>query len=175
MEPEMDEDPPPAAPGKPSQVPSWVTLGFVLGALFVLALPRKAGEPAQPAPVPQAAPSRPAEPARLSTIEAVFAAWDRFAVWSGDTTEVALWSPETKSFSECYEVYRSGDNYYFRSIPSLTRPVLTHGVQAESPLEFTESARQRQQWLDEVTRENQKAFLDGVHQSFGTPPPDRDR
>jgi hypothetical protein len=163
----MDEESPPPVSSKPSQVPSWVTLGFVLGALFVLALPRKANEAAQPAPAPAAAPSKPAEPVRISTIEAVFAAWDRFAVWSGDTTEVALWSPETKSFSECYEVRRFGDTYFFRTIPSLTRPVLSHGVVEDSPLEFTETAKQRQQWLDEVSKENQRAFLEGVHQSFG--------
>jgi hypothetical protein len=91
-------------------------------------------------------------------------------VWSGDTTEVALWNPETKSFSECYEVLRTGDNYYFRTIPSLTRPVLTHGIQVESPLEFTETAKQHQQWLEEVSRENQRAFIEGVHQSFSSPP-----
>jgi hypothetical protein len=167
----MDEESPPPVSSKPSQIPSWVTLGFVLGALFVLALPRKADEAAQPAPAPAPAPARPAGPARISTVEAVFAAWDRFAVWSDDTTEVALWNPETKSFSECYEVYRFGDNYYFRTIPSLTRPVLSHGVAEDSPLEFTESAKQHQQWLSEVSKENQRAFLEGVRQSFGTPTP----
>ena len=166
----MDEEsPPPAA--KPSQVPSWVTLGFILGALFVLALPRKEEVAPQPpaAPAP-ARPSRPSEPPRIATIEAVFAEWGRFAVWSDGTTEVALWSPETKSFAECFEVCRVGDSYYFRTIPGLTRPVLAHGVAEGSPLQFTETARQRQQWLGEVERENQRAFLEGVHQSFGAPP-----
>jgi hypothetical protein len=38
----MDEETPSKPlPEKPSQVPSWVTLGFVLGALFVLALPKR--------------------------------------------------------------------------------------------------------------------------------------
>ena len=165
----MDEEsPPPAA--KPSQVPSWVTLGFILGALFVLALPRKADVAPQQGPAPAARPARPAEPARIATIEAVFAAWERYAVWSDDTTEVALWSPETKSFSDCYEVNRVGDAYYFRTIPGLSRPILAHGVVEGSPLEFTETARQRQQWLGEVEKENQRAFLEGVHQSFGAPP-----
>ena len=45
-----DEAPAEPLPKKPSQVPSWVTLGFVLGALFVLALPRRAPEPAPRAP-----------------------------------------------------------------------------------------------------------------------------
>lgn len=147
-----------------------MTLGFVLGALFVLALPRKPEGVQPPAPAAEPARAARAEAPRLSTIEAVFEEWGRYAVWSGDTTEVALWSPETKSFSECYEVYRNGDAYYFRTIPALTRPVLTHGVQADSPLQFTETLRQRQQWLDEVSKESQRAFMEGVHQSFGAPP-----
>jgi hypothetical protein len=168
----MDEESPPPA-SKPSQVPSWLTLGFVLGALFVLALPRKGGVEPQPAPAPAAArPERPAAPPRISTIEAVFEEWGRYAVWSDGTTEVALWNPETKSFSDCFEVGRAGDAYYFRTITSLTRPILSHGVADESPLQFTETARQRQEWLDAVSRENQKAFIEGVHQSFG--PPDTD-
>ena len=165
----MDEEsqPPPA---KPSQVPSWVTLGFILGALFVLALPRREEVAAQPAAAPAPArPSRPSEPPRIATIEAVFDEWGRYAVWSDGTTEVALWSPETKSFSECFEACRAGDSTYFRTIPGLTRPVLAHGVPEGSPLQFTETARQRQQWLGEVERENQRAFIEGVHQSFGTP------
>jgi len=166
----MDEESP-SPPAKPSQTPSWVTLGFVLGALFVLALPRKQEVAPQPVAAPAAAPAKPSGPGRISTIEAVFEAWDRYAVWNDDTTEVALWSPGTKSFSEFYEVRRVGDAYYFRTIPGLTRPVLSHGVAEDSPLQFTETAKQRQQWLNEVSKENQKAFLDGVRQSFGPPPP----
>jgi hypothetical protein len=105
-------------------------------------------------------PARPAPAPRLTTIEAVFAAWDRYAVWSDGTTEVALWSADTKGFSDCYEVTKLGDAYYFRSIPALTRPILTHGVVTESPLEFTETARQREEWLAEVNRENWKAITD---------------
>ncbi len=165
----MDEDPP-AKPvsEKPSQIPSWVTLGFVLGALFVLALPKRAPV-AAPLPVVQEAPVHgdlPAEPPKMTTIEAVFAAWDKYAVWSNDTTEVALWDAGLKSFSDCYEVVRSGNEYYFRSIPGLTRPVLTHGVVENSPLVFTETARQRSDWLDEVHKENWKALTEGAHDAL---------
>jgi hypothetical protein len=163
----MDEEAP-APPAKPSPIPSWVTLGFVLGALFVLALPRRSadapeGHPAAAAPKPQA----PAAPATLATIDAVFQAWGGGAVWSDGTTEVALWSPETKSYSDFYEVVKVDGEFYYRPIPALTRPILTHGIPENSPLEFTETERQRQEWLGEVRKENWKAFTEGEHQ---TPP-----
>jgi hypothetical protein len=165
----MDDDAPPApAKKKPSQVPSWVTLGFVLGALFVLALPRRAAVGSAPPAVGDVAVVTPAKPAgapRLTTIEAVFASWDKYAVWSNDITEVALWNPDTMSYSDYYEVLRAGDGYYFRSITMLTRPVLTHGVVEESPLQFTETARQRQEWLGEIDRENLKALSEAARQS----------
>jgi hypothetical protein len=170
----MDEDTPPTpGPGKPSQVPSWVALGFVFGALFVVALPRRAAVEtgSRPAAVePAARPAPPADAPRITTVEAVFAAWDRYAVWSEGTTEVALWNTGTKSFSESYEVRKVGDAYYFRSIPSLTRPILTHGVVAESPLQFTETARQREEWLGDVGKENWRAITEGARQSLAPSP-----
>lgn len=155
----MDEETP-SRPAKPSQIPSWVTLGFVLGALFVLAWPRRSGDAPEAPPVAQdAAPKPPAaETPKMATIDAVFEAWGGGAVWSGGTTEVALWSPETKSYSDCYEVVSVNGDYYYRPIPKLTRPILTHGVVENSPLEFTESERQRREWLGEVQKENWKAF-----------------
>jgi hypothetical protein len=170
----MDEenDPPPRT-GKPSSIPSWVMLGFVLGALFVVALPRRAPLEAPPGPEQNAAvkPAKPAPAPRLTTIEAVFAAWERYAVWSDNTTQVALWDADTMSYSDCYEVLRIDDGYFFRSISKLTRPILTHGVVEESPLQFTESARQRQEWLREVDSENLKALSEAARQSFEAPAP----
>ena len=169
----MDEDEPEPNPSrKPSAVPSWVTLGFGLGALFVLALPRHAEVEHDPGPVieaPVTRPVRPPEAPRITTIEAVFAAWDKYAVWSNDTTEVALWNSETQSYSDCYEVLRTGNGYFFRSITSLTRPILTHGVVDESPLQFTETARQRAEWLGEVRKENLKALSDSITRPAPTP------
>ncbi len=168
----MDEENPPPAPTKPSQIPSWVTLGFVLGALFVVALPRRTAPDPAPPPVaaePAAKPPGPGEAPRITTIEAVFSAWDRYAVWSSGSTEVALWSAETKKFSECYEVMRVGEAYYFRSIPGLTRPVLTHGVVPESPLQFTETEQQRLEWLREIDKENLRAISDAARDSFPAP------
>lgn len=169
MEAETPQGP---AQAKPSKVPSWVAVGFIAGALFVAALPKGAAPEAGPRPDAIAPAPRPASAPKIATIEAVFAAWGKYAVWSDDTTEVALWSTETMSYSDCYEVLRTGEAYYFRSIPALTRPVLTHGVVEDSPLKFTETDRQREEWLAEVDRENLKALSEAAHQAFGPAAPE---
>jgi hypothetical protein len=136
-----------------SKTPSWIMLGFVTGAAFVWLLPR-AEKPVAPLP---AIVARPAEPAAgettltairtLTTIEAVFEEWGRYAVWDGDTTEVAL-DPGTGQFSDFYEVKRVGEAFYFRSIPRLTHRELRHGKTLPgSPLRFTETEAQYQEWL----------------------------
>jgi hypothetical protein len=140
----MDDDTPtepqPPRPAKMSMTPSWVMLGFVLGAFFVWALP----EPEKTPPSPPARVERAPEqtmPAsrlpRLTDVEAVFAQWDRYAIWDNDATEVAYWSEETRSFSNFFEVLRLGDRLFFRSIPKLTRPLVKRGVEARSPFLFT--------------------------------------
>jgi hypothetical protein len=140
----MDDDTPnaprPPPPAKMSMTPSWVMLGFALGAFFVWALPEPEKKPPPtPAPV-ERAPER-TMPAsrlpRLTDVEAVFAQWDRYAIWDDDATEVAYWNEETKSFSNFFEVLRIGDRLFFRSIPKLTRPLIKRGVEAHSPLLFT--------------------------------------
>ena len=138
---------------KLSKTPSWVMLGFILGAVFVAALP-----PWRPSPPPEAAsvpapepmkPSASREPGPLTTIEAVFAEWQRHAVWSDDTTEVSLWNIREKAFTDFYEVRRLGDALYFRTIPKLTRRVITHGKPLpNSPLQFTETEEQYQEWRE---------------------------
>ncbi len=85
---------------------------------------------------------------KVTDIEAVFAEWGHFAVWENDLTEVALWDVDKKSYSICYEVLRSGDAFYFRSIPRLTRPVLNHGLHGAMPLQFTETEVLRREWVE---------------------------
>ena len=130
----------PPSPSNLSRTPSWVLLGFVLGAGFVWSLPRPA------APAPAATPPPPtvqlARPV-ATDIEAVFHDWGRPAVWDRDLTEVALWDVDRRSYSICYEILRAGDVLYFRSIPKLTRPVLTHGVPHTSPNTFVARNRAR--------------------------------
>lgn len=134
-----------------SKVPSWISLGFVLGAFFVWALPRPPPKPPAVVPLQIAAPERPPPaPTRLTTIEAVFAAWGDYAMWQDDLTEIAFWNPETESFSEFYEVKRNNGAFYFRSIPKLTRRVIRHGKPPppECPLQFTETLQQYNDWRE---------------------------
>jgi hypothetical protein len=169
----MDEAPA-AAAAKPTQTPSWVMLGFVVGVLFMLALPHRGPAPVAAPVAAPAAPARlaaPAEPATVRTIDAVFAVWGKYAVWDNDTTEVALWNSGTKDFSDCYEVLRVGDTCFFRPIPHLTRPLLRHGVPntENAPLEFTETPAQQDEWRKEASDENWRAFSDALHGAAAKP------
>ena len=135
-----DETRPPRPP-ELSKTPSWVMLGFVLGALVVLAMPRTEKKAAPP-PVAVVAPPAPVAPQPLTVeravfFEDVFAELNRSAVWQDDVTEVAFWNATRRAFSDCYEVLKVGDKFYFRSIPHLTRPVMTEGVPPDSPIRFT--------------------------------------
>lgn len=160
---------------KLAKEPSWILLGFLLGAAFVWLLPTsddpkrgaattadgaesgagagaETGAPSAGAAASagngsaggQRAGERRALPVRrLSTIEAVFEAWGQYAVWEHDITQIALWSAEHGGYAECYEVMRSGDALYFRSIPKLSRPVINYGTQITSPLLYTETETTR--------------------------------
>jgi hypothetical protein len=159
MEEDKADDPASPPTPKPSPTLSWAMLGFAIGVLFILTLPRRPAETAAPAPLPQPRPAvQILVPPRITTIEAVFSEWGHYAVWDDDLTEVALWNSQTNSFADCFEVLRSGGNVFFRSIPHLTRPLLTHGVPPNSPLAFTETAEQRAEWLGQKTQEDWKAF-----------------
>lgn len=154
----MDDEPPssekgyPLSPAKMSKTPSWIMLGFVLGAAFVLALPplrkRAVPEPATIRAIEFApAPAGSREPPLLTTIEDVFAIWGRYAVWSDDTTEVALWNVRDRAFNQFFEVRRVGETSYFRTLPRLTRRIISRGKPvSECPLEFTESEEQYAEW-----------------------------
>jgi hypothetical protein len=133
----------PISVSKLSKTPSWIMLGFVLGALFVIALPpmeekKPAPPPRKPVEPPKAA--TPAPP-QLTTIEAVFEdpRWEKYALWSNDTTEVALWNPDTRKFSDFYEVRRLGRVLYYRTLTSLTRPIVKNEppLPDDCPLRFT--------------------------------------
>lgn len=154
----MEDDEPrsekryPLSASKMSKTPSWIMLGFLLGAIFVAALPPLRKQPAPETTTFKAVepppPRPPREPPQLTTIEAVFAVWGQYAVWSDDVTEVALWNDHDKAFSDCYEVRRFGDIAYFRTIPKLTRRVIARGKPIpESPLLFTETEEQYREWL----------------------------
>ncbi|MEO6006320.1 MAG: hypothetical protein ABIZ04_23975 [Opitutus sp.] len=131
-----------------SKTPSWITLGFVLGALFVWALPRDE----KPAGTALSSDTPPRivqlERPKLTEVEAVFVEWERYAVWKNNVTQIALWDTEKRSYSIFYEVFRQNGDFYFRSIPQLTRPLLTRGVPTEAPLQFAETEESRRAWIE---------------------------
>ncbi len=143
---------------KLSRTPSWVMLGFLFGAAWMYLWQR--GERAkQPEPAAVRIVEVPAKPAAprtaqpLSTIEAVWAAaledGKTDIDWNGDATEVALWNRQERAFADFYEVRRAGGQYYFRTIPSLTRRVVNRGKGLETAaLRFTESEARYQEWLE---------------------------
>ncbi|HWL14753.1 MAG TPA: hypothetical protein VNR00_04050 [Opitutus sp.] len=127
----------PISPARLSKTPSWITLGFVLGALFVLALPKRETPRAPVIAPPPEATLKKLERPKMTEIEAVFSDWGDAAIWQNDRTEVALWDAERRAYSILFEVLRDGEHYYFRSIDRLTRPLVTTGAPENSPLLFT--------------------------------------
>jgi hypothetical protein len=141
----------PLSTAKMSKTPSWIMLGFLLGAGFVIALPplRKKTVVEPPAfkmaDTPLA--TAPTKPPELTTIEDVFAVWGKHAQWTDGVTEVALANEQDGAFTRFYEVRRTGSIDYFRTIPRLTRRVITRGKpMPECPLQFTETEEEYQEW-----------------------------
>jgi hypothetical protein len=170
-EPEDFGQPPPSRPElppKPSMAPSWVLLGFGIGVLFIWMLP-PSEPPAAAGLEPAAAPVARSAP-QIAVIEAVFAEWGSAASWENDVTEVALWSSETGSYSQCFQVIRTGGMYFFRSIPRLTRPVLTRGVRDNSPLQFTESEAKRAEWIGAKNQDTWRALSEAARNQAAPPP-----
>ncbi len=155
-DPEIRSHPP--SPATMSKVPSWVSLGFVLGALVVWAVPKPEPKAPPPAPARAVAPPREPQATKLTTVEAVFAEWGSNAVWDSDTTQMAYWNPGTEGFTEFYEVRRIADALYFRSIPKLTRLVIRHGkpLPPECPLQFTETPEQYREWREQAVERSGK-------------------
>jgi hypothetical protein len=143
----MDEfaESPPAARPKPSKTPSWIMLGFMLGALFIWALPRReslASSTPPPAPQKTTAPVA-LPPPRLTDVEAFFADWGHHAIWANDVTYIAAWNLDTRSYRDAFEVLRSGDRLYFRSVPRPPGLRVLDGVPPNSPLQFFNPVAER--------------------------------
>jgi len=133
-----------------SKTPSWIMLGVLIGGVIGYtakthwdnrsradAEAAAAAERARPTPTPTPLPPPPSK-ASLTDLEAVFQRWQGRAIWRNDVTEVAFWDPATNQFSEYVEVLRNGDDYYFRSIPHLTRPFSEEPAPKDAPLRFTD-------------------------------------
>lgn len=133
---EFDESPEAPRP-KPSKIPSWIMLGFLLGALFVWALPRPRTAVVTQAPVTPvlSAPAFATHP-RFSDLEASFTEWQQYALWSGELAYVVMWDAETRTFRDCYEVQRRSDEFFFRSVPRPKNLRAREDVPANSPLQF---------------------------------------
>ena len=134
---------------KLSKTPSWIMVGFIAGALFAYGVRREVARhdeakltPSTPAVTTQVEPphsvSALKDRSSLTAIENIFTQYEGQAVWHNDLTEVALWNAETAKFSEFFEVMRSGDYYYFRTLPHLTRAVIRQTTDPNLPLRFTE-------------------------------------
>ncbi len=167
---ELEEERP-VSPARLSKTPSWITLGFVLGALFVLALPSGDDTPSVgPPPAPESPPVRLERPA-LTEIEAVFEDWGESAIWQNDVTEVALWDTARRSYALFYQVVRHEGAYYFRSIPRLTRPILTEGVPTNTPLQYTTPVGVREERRRTETRMLRPPTEDRPRVDITTPVP----
>jgi hypothetical protein len=144
---------------KPSQIPSWIMVGFVIGALTMWAFQSggsvELGEEVErvEAEIPEVEEpevleggSNPMAREDQPSIEVVAALFDQFreyAFWSNGRTEIGVWNGKTLSFSDRFEVLEQGGQMYFRPISNLSRlPLEGYGPDA-SPLMFTETAEQR--------------------------------
>ena len=168
--PAIDEDDlPPVPREKLSKTPSWIMVGFVVGCVFAYVAdreidkrrPKPAAESVpvtravEPPPTAEVAPTR----LSLSEVDAIFRQFSAGAVWENDITEVAVWNPVTKKFSDLIEVIRSGEYFYFRPITRLTRPLISIDPEPGVLLLFTE------------TDANREARLKGIPPIFRPAPP----
>lgn len=132
-------------------------LGFVLGALFVFALPDRTPKSAPAVAITATEPARPVvprDPPPLSRIEIIFEKYGEGAVWSDNTTEVAMWDSVEERYADFYEIRRLDGKLYFRSIPQLTRRIIARGkIQADALLQFTETEEQYRDWDEHGRRE----------------------
>jgi hypothetical protein len=156
-------------PEKPSQVPSWIMVGFVVGVLTMWAF-RSGKKQPEPAPVavvvasPTALEMMADEPnpttiegrPSLEVVEALFEELSAYAFWSDDRTEIAVWNGKTLSFSDYFEVLRGEQGWYFRSMTRFSRlPLEGYGPEA-SPILFTETSEQRMRRAIQLTPERMK-------------------
>ncbi len=153
----MSSDAESAPASKPSQVPSWIMVGFVVGALAMWLF--ESGEKASESEtVVEAVAPAPAEPTTaepldnplnmggkpsIEVVQDLFAGLRDWAFWTDDRTEFAVWNSTTLSFSDHFEVIRGPDADYFRAIPAFSRLPLNGYGPENSPILFTETAEQR--------------------------------
>ncbi len=146
---------------KASKIPSWIMVGFTLGALTFYTVSdylRPAKKDTPPPALPESAPATPAAPAQntdtpapkpddeqinLFSMDAVFRKWAVNAQWEYNTAQVVFWSPADKKYSVPVEVLRYGSEgdweYYYRPIEKITRPLVRAPAYSDVPVLFTEN------------------------------------
>lgn len=136
-----------------SKTPSWIMLGAVIGAAagwsvkdYQISREREATEAqarataaaaAKPAPAPAPVPKPEPTELSLSDMEAIFEKWQDKAMWRNELTEVVFWDRVSNQYKFPVEVQRNGDQYFYRTIPKLTRPLMEGYVPNDSPIKFT--------------------------------------
>ena len=135
-----------------SKVPSWIMLGAVIGAILTVTVQRRwAGEPPPPEE-PKAVQTAVEQPPELKPadvhmsllkMEEIFALHSDRALFRHGFTEVAFWNELTNEYTIFVEILKSGDDFYFRNIPALTRPLNDRVNDAKIPVRFTETEESR--------------------------------
>lgn len=143
-----------------SQVPSWIMLGFVVGVVTMWLFRSPPTPP--PAPDDSSAPvaAEPAEPpsnpialeesASLVIVEALWEEHRHWAFWNEDKTQIAVWNSSTLGFTDRFEVIRTAEADYFRSITAFSRLTLPGWGPENSPILFTETAEQRAERMQKL-------------------------
>ena len=75
----------------------------------------------------------------LVAMEEIFAQYRDYVTWRHGITEVVFWNEASNEYSIFVEVLKSGDDYYFRNIPFLTRPINEELNDPKLPIRFTET------------------------------------
>lgn len=157
--------------------PIWITLGFAAGAVFSWLVSGESPSKVRETP-PSELKSEPAPPATISLValEQNFRRWGGYAVWEDDWTEFAAREARPDRPLLFVQVRRANGNFYFRTIPKLTRPVIDHGPRTNLPFAFTEPAWMREAFYRDNPDydRNQEPFVElppRAPERFALPPP----
>ena len=147
---------------KSSNIPLWLTAGFVAGLGFAWLVLNQTTAPAgataaeaaraQQSATPVTLPLIPAWPrdqAQLGQVEEFFMSWGGYCIWKNNVSQFVLWNGETGRQSDFYEVRRSNRTYYFRTLAKPDWPLIDHGALVRSPMGFAEPPEARKKFYDE--------------------------
>lgn len=137
-----------ASPRSPG--PFFATLGFALGLGFgYLAFHQEKPKVHVAPPLNVKAEPIQRDAGSLASIEVTFERWGGYAVWHNDVAEFAAWDPRLRRHADFFEVRCANGNFYFRTIPALTRPFIAAGARSAMPLRFTQTQEMQENFLRE--------------------------